>query len=63
LTKQGERDQSLGRIKSLEGELDEYHERFLECESKLGGKEKEISRLGGLQQTELEALKEREREA
>lgn len=63
LTKQGERDQALGKITALQGQVDDYGEQLLECESKLEDKEKSFAKLGGLHQAEAEALKEKEREA
>jgi DNA sulfur modification protein DndD len=61
--KQGEREQIQGRVEELRAQLSELEDQLAELQEQLRNKDKEFIERGGIQQKELDSLKEQERQA
>lgn len=62
LQAKGERDRFLGEIQKLEFNIREIGEDLTDLDAKITAKESEFRRLGGMQQSEIDQLKEQEKQ-
>jgi len=62
LQAKGERDRILGGIQKLDFDIHEVEEDLTDLDEKIAAKESEFRRLGGMQQSEIDQLKEQEKQ-